>query len=48
MKLVKCGQLEAFGQECSNFITGGSHSFHVRNAVSRNCTKFPGKKLESY
>jgi hypothetical protein len=44
MKLVKCGQLAAFGQEYSNFINIDSPSFHVRNATSRNFTKFPGKE----
>jgi hypothetical protein len=44
MKLVKCGQKEAFGQACSTFITGDSPLFLVRNVVTRNYIKFPRKK----
>jgi hypothetical protein len=46
MKLVKCGQSEAYGQGCSNSITGDSLSFHARIADSLNCIKFQSKKLQ--
>jgi hypothetical protein len=44
MRLVKCGQLAAFGQECSNFINLDLPSFLVRNATLLNFTRFPGKQ----